>query len=231
VLHEPMCTLSPTPIRHIGFGAVEQAPPSAVYATADKIELTGLKATGARVGTPGISLGWLMDFARLWSQRTPATEVPKGTASGSFVRVGAKDATHAGWQGELRGTIRARSLDYGPDGGVADRSFSIASAGDGFTLAPFNLTFAEKAPLMFSATADPNNMTLRLAGTGTPHQIMFLGWAMPPLADGFTQAMPVLAGSSAAPLKVDLTCTREWGGEQTCVAMRAPEAVKPKRRR
>jgi len=231
VLHEPMCTLSPTPIRHIGFGAVEEAPASAVYATADKIELTGLKATGARVGTPGIALGWLMDFARLWSQRTPAAEAPKGTASGSFVRVGTKDGTHAGWQGELRGTIRARSLDDTSSGGVAERSFSIASAGDGFTLAPFNLTFADKAPLMLSATADPNNMTLRLAGTGTPHQIMFLAWAMPPLADGFEQAMPGMKGTASTPVKVDLTCTREWGGVQTCVAMRAPETVKPKRRR
>jgi hypothetical protein len=231
VLHEPTCTLSPTPIHHLGFGTVEPALPSAVYATADKIELTGLQVTGARIGTPGISLGWLMDFARLWSQRTPAVEVPKGTASGSFARVGTKDRTHAGWQGELRGTIRARSLDDASSSGVADRNFSIASSGDGFTLAPFNLTFADKAPLMFSATADPNNMTLHIAGTGTPHQIMFLAWAMPPLADGFTQAMPVLAGSSASPLKVDLTCTRAWGGEQTCVAMRAPEAVKPKRRR
>jgi hypothetical protein len=225
VLHEPMCTLSPTPIHHIGFGAVELAPPSAVYATADKIELTGLKATGARVGTPGTSLGWLMDFARLWSQRTPVEEAPKGTASGSFLRVG------TGWQGELHGTIDVRSLDAGADSKFVERGFTIASAGDGFTLAPFNLTFADKAALIFGATAGASGISLRLAGTATPHQAMFLQWAMPPLADGFTQAMPVLAGSSAAPLKVDLTCSRAWGGEQTCVAMRAPEAVKPKRRR
>jgi AsmA family len=225
VLTGPACTVSPTPISHLGFGAVDTVPESAVYVTADKLELTGLKAAGLRVGSPKVSLAWLMDFARLWSQRTPANEVPQGTASGSFLRVG------TGWQGELHGTIQARSLDYGPDGGVAERNFSIASAGDGFTLAPFNVTFADKSALMFSATAGAAGMTLRLAGSGTPHQVTFLQWAMPALADGFAQAMPGLAGSSAAPLKVDLTCTREWGGEQTCVSVRAPEAVKPKRRR
>jgi hypothetical protein len=225
VLHEPGCTLTPTPISHLGFGAVATAPESAVYVTADKVELTGLKSTGVRVGTPKASLAWLMDFARLWSQRAPATEQPKGMASGSFLLVG------TGWQGELHGTINMQSLDSGPDGGFSDRNFSITSAGDGFTLAPFNLTFADKTPLMFGATAGGSGMSLRLAGTATPHQAMFLSWAMPPLADGFTQAMPALAETSAAPLKVDLTCTREWGGEQTCVAMRVPDAVKPKRRK
>ncbi|HEY5328771.1 MAG TPA: AsmA family protein [Acidobacteriaceae bacterium] len=229
VLTAPACTVSPTPISHLGFGAVDTAPESAVYVTADKLELTGLKAAGVRVGTPKVSLAWLMDFARLWSQRTPATEAPQGTASGSFLRVG------TGWQGDLRGTIRARSLNSVGDGGVkaaaVERDFSIASAGDGFTLAPFNVTFADKAALMFSATANKAGMTLRLVGSGTPHQVTFLQWAMPALADGFTQAMPGLAGSSVAALKVDLTCTREWGGEQTCVAVRAVEVVKPKKRR
>jgi hypothetical protein len=225
VLHAPQCTVSPAPISHFGFGAEATAPESAVYVTADKLELTGLKSAGVRVGTPKVSLAWLMDFARLWSQRAPAAEQPKGTASGSFVRVG------TGWQGELHGTIDVQSLDAGTDAKFVERGFSIASAGDGFTLAPFNLTFADKTPLMFGATAGASGMSLRLSGTATPHQAMFLGWAMPPLADGFTQAMPALAGSSTAALKVDLTCTREWGGEQTCVAMRVPEAVKPKRRK
>jgi|GEM_PF-3232807 len=230
VLHQPACTVSPTPISHLGFGAVDTTPESAVYVTADKLELTGLKASEVRVGTPKVSLAWLMDFARLWSQRAPATEVPQGTASGSFLRVG------TGWQGELHGTIQARSLDAGPESELAapkliERDFSITSEGDGFTLAPFNVTFADKTPLMFSATAGTAGMTLRLAGSGTPHQVTFLQWAMPALADGFTQAMPSLAESSVAPLKVDLTCTREWGGEQTCVAMHAAETAKPKPRR
>jgi AsmA family len=225
VLHQPACTVSPAPISHLGFGAVDAAPESAVYVTADKLELTGLKASGVRVGTPKVSLAWLMDFARVWSQRAPATEVPQGTASGSFLRVG------TGWQGEVHGTIQMQSLDYGPDGGVAKRDFSIASAEDGFALAPFNVTFADKTALMFSATANRAGMTLRVAGTGRPDQVTFLQWAMPALADGFTQAMPGLAGSSVAPLKVDLTCTREWGGEQTCVSVRAAEAAKPRKRR
>ena len=140
-------------------------------------------------------------------------------------------AWRMGWQGELHGTILARSLDSGLKADAVDRDFSIVSAGDGFTLAPFNVTFADKTPLLFSATAGTSGMTLRLAGSGTPHQVTFLQWAMPALADGFTQAMPGLAGSSVAPLKVDLTCTREWGGEQTCVAVRAAEAAKPKLRR
>jgi hypothetical protein len=224
VLHEPTCTVSPTPISHIGFGAVERAPDSAVYVTSDKVELTGLKTTGLRVGTPGVSLEWLMDFARLWSQRTPATEKPKGTASGSFVR------RHGGWQGELNGTITTQSLDHTASAPL-DRNFSITSSGSGFTLAPFNLTFADKSPLLFSATADPENMTFRLTGTGTRHQIMFLGWAMPPLADGFKEVLPAPSGNPATLMKVDLACTRTWGDDQTCVAAHAPDVVKKPRSR
>jgi len=231
VLHDPTCTFSPTPIHHFGFGAVEQLPPSAVIVTADKIELTGLKTSGVRLGTPGISVAWLMDFARLWSQRIPTTEEPKGTASGSFVRVSAPDGT-PGWQGELNGTIAMRSLDDGPDGGHGDQHFTVVSDGNGLTLAPFNLTFADKTALLLSGHADTNGLALRLTGGGTRHQAMFLERMMPPLGDGLERALPKSAASDSAAMKVDLTCTRSWGGEQTCVSVREPEVVKkPGRRR
>jgi hypothetical protein len=229
VLHEPTCTLSPSPISRLRFGAAEETPASAVYVTSDKVELTGMKATGLRVGTPGVQLEWLMDFARLWSQRTPAEETPKGKASGSFVRIADRDGTQYGWQGELHGTLRARSLDNTTADATADRSFSVTSTKDGFKLAPFNLTFAEKTPLLLSATADPSSVSLQLTGTGTPHQITFLSWAMPPLADGF-EAIPQLSASATAPIKIDLNCTRPWGGAQTC-ATTQDVTRKPKNKR
>lgn len=222
VLREPACTLSPTPITHMGFGVVASAPQSAIYANADRLDLTGLKVSGLRVGSPNVSLAWLANFAHLWSQGTPQFETPKGSASGSFA------LEDSGWQGEFHGSMTVKSLDA-PKGEPSERPFSISAEGSQFTLAPYNLTYAERTPLLFSATASRANMTLRLTGSGTPHQVLFLGTILPPLTDGFRQALPPLGGD--AEMKVDLTCTRSWGAEQTCVAAKAAEPVRPRGRR
>lgn len=229
VLHEPTCTLSPTPINHIGFGAVA-APASAIYATADKVELTDLTATGVHVGTPGVALDWLLDFARLRSQRLPASEAPKGTARGSFIRTAATQGKPSSWQGRLDGTIQMASLDF-PGSVPTNREFSVVSAGNGFNLAPFNFTYADKSPLILSATATESNLTLRWDGTGTLHQVSLLTRAMPPLGDGLDAALPTTPPRSQAPLKIDITCIRPWGGQQTCAAARTPEVPKHPRRR
>lgn len=220
VLREPTCTLSPTPITHFGFGAVPRPPDSAIFANADQLDLTGLKASGLRVGSTGLSLGWVADFARLWSQGTPSFETPKGSASGTFALDG------DGWQGELHGTWMARSVGAPGASEAVEKPFSITAQNSQFTLEPYNLTFAERTPLLLGATATSSGMTLRLTGSGTPAQVLALDAVAPPLTDGFRQALPGLVGT--AEIKVDLTCTRSWGGQQICVAAHAAEPTHPR---
>lgn len=226
VLREPNCTLSPRPITHLGFGAVPTAPENAIYANADQLDLTGLKVSGLRVGSTKMSLSWIADFARLWSQGTPQFETPKGDASGTFALT-----DNGTWQGEAHGTMTVKSLDAPRDSAAAERPFSITAADSQFTLEPFNLTFADRTSLLFGASASTRGMTLRLTGNGTPHQLLYLGTLVAPLTDGFKQAVPALEGPATADLKVDLVCTRSWGGEQTCVAARAAEPARPHGRR
>ncbi len=221
VLREPVCTVAPAPVSRMGFGSNDEAA-GTVTVSAAKVDLTGLKASGLKLATPGVSLAWAMDVARLWSQRTPPDEVPKGTAVGSLAR----SDSDGSWQGELKGTIAMRSLD--DKGEAVEKAFSVAGAGSGVALAPFNLTFAEKTPLLLSGTVDTQRLTFRISGTGTPHQVTFLSWAMPALADGFD---PPINASPAGPMKVDVSCTRTWGQPQTCVAGKVAETPKPRRRR
>lgn len=214
VLREPMCTASPAPITHLGFGAVAGPPASAVYATADTLDLTGLKTTNLRVGTPKASLAWLTDFVRLRSPEFAGIATPTGDVSASFV----EDSGH--WTGELNGKIQLKSLGGKPEDAGA-REFRVASTGDGIALDPLNLTFADRTPLLLTGTATSSSIVLRLAGTTTSSQVTTLETTIPPLQAALKKALPEI---STAPAKVDVSCSLL--DEATCVSTRAAEPQK-----
>ncbi len=219
LLREPTCTISPTPISRIG--SLLEGPASVLYATADTVELTGLKATRLRLGSPGVSLAWLMDFARVWSLRIPAGETASGTVRGSLAR------TDGRWTGDLSGTIQAASLDHGPDGGRADREFTLTSDGSALTLSPFNLTFADKTALMLSGQATAQAANLRISGVGTAHQVEFLARTIPSLGEDVVKALP--AGGAVSPVKLDIACTKPWASSESCAAVAEPKVVRRRR--
>jgi hypothetical protein len=238
VVADPDCSVN-TP------AAEEAKGPGHIAALADSVDLSTLKSTGLHAGMTNISNAWLLDWARLFTQRIPAGERPGGTIAGTVALV--DDArTPARWQGEIHGTLAGvdpwkatePALQVHPISittpqvagrkGAADES---GASGNEFVLAPITFTSAGKTPVLaVSGTASRDAYTLRVAGTPTMEQLETLRSVLPPLGDGLTEALPASAGASAAKaVTFDITCTRRWGAGQTC-ASTAPVPSKKTRR-
>ncbi len=205
-------------------------------AVAESLDLTALSsaglsaaaalhsAPGLQVGSPGISEAWLMDWARLFSQRIPASEDGKGTVRGSLSLVPVSAGLVGRWEGHIEGDMRDL---LGPSAALPHPTFSITTADNSVVLAPVNLLPSDAATtLQLSGSANRQGYTLRLDGTVTPAQMSKLRAAAPPLSDGVQEAAPELFDATATkPVKVDITCTREWKAGQIC-ANTQPEPPK-----
>jgi len=214
LIHQPACTTS-LPGEKDGGGLVA--------ATADLLDLTGLHTSGLRLGMTNVPDAWLLDWARLFSRRVPAGFEPQGKVAGTVTRVPGQ-----GWQGEFRDTAefvdRIPPLKSPPE----LREFLVASNGDGFALVPVNIAPVDRPALMLSGTAGRQGYAVQLVGTATPQEVGVLVSVLPPLGDGLDHVLP---GSGSAAVKVDVVCTRAWGGVQSCSAVKAQEPVKKPRRR
>jgi AsmA protein len=209
--------------------------PGRVVAIADRVDLSDLsmrETVGLRVGMTGVPDAWLLDWARLFSQRFPAGEHPGGTVAGSVLYASARDGEAAQWSGGFHGDIVGVLPWMGTEESVyLVHPFTLTTSTNetGLVLAPMNLTPPGKAPeLTVSGAITPFGITLHLAGTATEAQMEALRGLAPPLGDGLNEVMTTDGVLPAKEMKVDATCTRAWGGGQTCVAV---EAAAPKRRR
>jgi hypothetical protein len=191
-----------------------------VVAIADRVDLAELSAKGLRVGMTNVSDAWLLDWARLFSQRIPAGERPGGTLAGTGLFASARKGAAAEWQGEVHGEIDGVMPWKPVESGFAVHPVSVSSSAAGFVLEPMELMAPEKTPgLVMSGSATKTGYALTLSGSATEAQVMALRGLAPPLGDGM--AGVVREG------KVDVTCARAWGGAQSCAAA----AVKAPRRR
>jgi hypothetical protein len=227
VVHDPSCTL-PTPVPDGGKAA------GRVVAIADAVQLEVLNAadhgvSGLRLGMTDVADSYVLDWARLFSQRVPAKSAPHGTVAGSVTY---SAAAGEGWQGEFHASV----LDQRPWELVAaapePMTISMSANQTTLTLAPLNLTPAAKAAgLEVAGAATPLGYTLRLAGTGTAAEVRSVLGTLPPLGDGAEAALPVLKDADGKLVKMDVTCTRSWGAVQSCVgAAESPKPVKRGRR-
>ena len=205
-----------------------------VVALADSVDLQALSTSGLHVGMTNVSDAWLLDWARLFSQRIPASEHPKGTMAGSVAFTTARKGAQASWQGEIHGDVEGVLPWETAESGFVLHPVSITStaskSGDaGFVLTPFSFTPPGKTPaLTLSGTANRAGYTLRLVGTATAEQVLALRAKLPPLGDGLQEALPELGDTTATKVvKIDVTCSRAWGAAQTCGA----GAVEPVKRR
>jgi AsmA protein len=209
-----------------------------VVAIADRLDLPALNATGLRVGMTSVPDAWLLDWARLFSQRIPAGERPGGTVAGSVLFASSHKGAKAVWQGEFHGEIDGVMPGKAALNEMAVHSFSVttsAAKGDvaaGLVLMPFGLT----PTLTLSGTATETGYTMALSGSATEAQVLALRGLAPPLGDGLQGAMDgppgdadaAVKGEAARVMKIDVACRRTWGAAQTCVA---GVPAKPKRRR
>jgi len=190
-------------------------PQMQVSATADRIDLSALQNTRVQIGSPGVSEGWLLDWARLFSQHLPACEsCSSSTVQGSLVYLGGAAADSGHWQGRVEGSMPAALDRTNPDSGRL--SFEIAAAGDEFAIVPLNLAPANKPPLTFSGAFDKNGYSLNLIGTATETEMQSLEADTPPLGEGLDKLLPGIFGDATKATKVNLLCTRKWGAEETC---------------
>ena len=172
-----------------------------VVALADSVDLSGMKASGLRVGMTNVSDAWLLDWARLFSQRIPAGERPGGTVAGSV----ALDESRA-WQGEVHGEVVGVLPWDSPESSFVLHPISLTSNADGgFVLGPISLTAPGKAAgLVMSGTLGWSGYTVRVAGVGTREQVVALRRLAPPLGDGVDAvlAADAVAGApvSSAPV-------------------------------
>jgi hypothetical protein len=206
-----------------------------ISASADRADLSRLSAlnstTGLRFETSPLPERWLLDWARLFTQRIPPQASGTGNLAASFALQPAQPDAPAFWQGSARGDVGLLPGLPAPATPLPRLGLLVTAGPDGATLQPLNLMPAGPyPPLLLSATATRAGYSLRLAGTATMAQLTGLLASMPPLADGIPPALPDAAGPSDKPIKLDLTCERPWRGPQTC-APTAVEPVKKKHRR
>jgi hypothetical protein len=196
ILHNPACTL----------------PEQSLSAVAETLNLSTLNTDSLRIGSPGVAESWLLDWARMFSQRIPASASLSGHASGSLLLTPAEGTKPASWQGEIQADFPSNADDR-----TSVPKISILTGSEGAVLAPVNLfPNAKSAPLFLSGTATTSDYTLHLDGTATPQQLTSLRALAPPLADNLDQAIPAPATDLTKSLKIDVTCTRLWTTGQTC---------------
>lgn len=224
VVQDPSCS--------VGTPAVKDVK-GTVSAIADSVDLSSLNAAELRVGMTHVSDAWLLDWARLFSQRIPAGERPGGTLAGSVLFASARRGAAAEWQGEVHGEIDGVMPWKGAESEFVVHPVAVSSSAAGFVLAPMDLMPAGKTPgLVMSGTATKAGYTLMLSGSATEAQVKALREVAPPLGDGLARVLdePTVAGAAVKLMKVDVTCARAWGSAQSCATV-APAAPKRKRRR
>jgi len=215
-----------------------------MVALADRVDLSNLSAGGLSVGMTDIPNVWLLDWARLFSQRIPAGERPGGMVSGRVALVAGQKGAQTSWQGEIHGNLVSSVTRKPGESKAVDHPISIASskpggsgkagkAGGGseagFVLAPLSLTSGKTEALTLSGEATVSGYTLRLTGTATAQQVLALRSTLPPLGDGLQGVLP--EGGATKLMKIDVTCTRAWGAGQTCAAGVEPAKKGSRRRR
>jgi len=218
-----------------------------VVAIADTVNLPRLRSTdfgasGLRVGMTNVPDSWLMDWARLFSQRIPVKESPQGQLAGSVVFAPAAVGGAPSWQGEFHGDISGNLPWESKESPLPLHPVSIAVDGEKLVLAAMSLSAPGKPVLTLSGEATPQRYVVHLNGEATPQQLNALRGMLPVLGDGLESALPELnaqddskAIADAKPevdklLKLNLSCTRSWPSQQTCVNAIAEPTVTHRKR-
>jgi len=84
-------------------------------------------------------------------------------------------------------------------------------------LHPVAVNFGAPQPAMLDANLNPNGLTLHLAGPVLRSRLMQLATALPQFGDGLDPAIPP-AGSTDAPIRIDLVANRTWSNGQVWTA-------------
>jgi AsmA protein len=177
----------------------------------------------------------VLNWARLFSLRIPPDLNPQGSVDGELDWSGApspQGEPNPGWSGAVTATLtqpavarEGRAAAPMPSAPLLF-TFVVPKAPNPeltLQLQPVALhpvsSGATPAQLTLQGIASRSGYTLHLSGTATPAQAIDLSSDFPPVSDGVAQALPSLTTATTA---VDLTCSRMWPAQQTCVEAAAP---------
>jgi AsmA protein len=190
--------------------------------SASSLDLATLHPNETTITANALQESWLLDLARLFSQRIPAQESGSGVITGTITRVsavplastatreGRKSATapnpKPGWTGTLSGPIADFLAPPAPmatpagSAGVAPTppTFVLTGAGDALSLTPLSLVSTGGQSLVLSGTVSRSGYTLRLQGTVLQEDLQRLRNELPPLGDDLDAVIPGLSSSAAA---------------------------------
>jgi hypothetical protein len=176
-----------------------------------------------------VPLAWAMDWAKLFSQRIPASLDPQGTLTGSATWNMSDDTV---WAGGLTATLTSAKQPLSFVSSLTPEAQPLVGPEHGashvkLALAPVTLRPNDSSQLALSGAMDFAGYTLRLDGNASLTQVRALANLVPPLADGLNEGLPTSAEDSVR--SVDVTCTRAWGGPQQCGSAVAAKPAKKHR--
>jgi AsmA family len=210
--------------------------PQPLTLQAETVDLQRPLQTGGTVQATDIPLTYLFDWLRLLSARTPAAAQPSGTVDVDIARTPTAD-----WSGNV--TVNLPPTTPRASGSVAHAAAStpaplalhwnvISNGATGLHLQLPITTFplAPAASVAISSDLSADGYTLRANGTATPAQLTSATRDLPQLTDGLTNALPTQKSTTKSPARLDVTCTRRWGTDQTCTPSTPPQPThKPRR--
>jgi AsmA protein len=198
------------------------------------VDLSAPAGAALTAEAKALPVGWLMEWARLFSSRVPAEVPTGGTVDAHFERDGAK----TGWQGSAVVTLPPLPRADGSAASVAQSKFTfeaVPEAADGLRLLllPARLeTGAQSAMTVSGAVWSDQELrggySLTVEGEASAAQVWLAPRYLPPLGDGLDAVMNSVKGGPYGLQPVGFACVRAWGGLQSCSAVNAP--VKKRRR-
>lgn len=210
---------------------------------AASLDLATLHPTAPTVTATAVQESWLLDLARLFSQRIPTQETGSGVVTGSLAKVAVAPTAAApkhgsrklaaaptptpGWTGSLSGPVDTFLPTATPSSASstaagtaiaahAPQAFMLVGAGDALSLAPLTFAPAGGQSLVLSGAVTRAGYTLRLAGSVSRESLEKLRNELPPLGDGLDAAIPAIAAHVNLPAA---------GAAATLPAAAAPDRV------
>ena len=171
-----------------------------------------------------------IDWLQVISARIPADVEAQGTLAGQFTYH--PESSQNAWDGQLTATgLSLKSAHAGllplaiedltlqsntqPDTAAPrhSRHAKPAAALRSLLLAPTSLDLGGKDPATLEGSFDAHGYTLHLTGMIVLARLAALGKTIPQLGDGLADVLPT--NRAAGPVRLDLTATRLWAGQQT----------------
>ncbi len=204
-----------------------------IMLSAPSVDLENPRRSQAKMTFRGVPLVWTIEWAKLFAPSIPPSLEPPGDVSGEVDW----NTVAASWQGSLSAKLPKPNPDASGATNLAPAdatqfvlavNSSPVPAGAApapiARLSPVELHPGPGSALTLAGQADANGYGLQLTGTGTDAQVLALANSLPPLNEGVAAALT--SDAKAATPRVALTCSRLWGGAQTCTPL--PQAAVPK---